>query len=538
MGESWSDLYAVHYLHLHGLERGTNLASYDSGGRNRSFRNWKIDEVKAGYGDLGYDVAGEEVHSDGEIWNGTIWDLRSELMKLRKDKGRYAMQIVADAMPISGPLPSMLDMRDAVLAADKARTKGKYQTAIWRVFARHGMGRSARSIDAADINPRPAFDHLKKSLNGRLSVKVVDEGTGKAIPGARAMLGIFEARVTPVATTGSGARFEVPVQGNRTYSLTVASRGYGARTVRVTVKPKKTTSLRLGLSINFASRFAGAKVKQVSSPSALGSPLNALDDTEASTWWTDPKPNAVESLVVDLAGKSAVTVRKIQLSAMRSPGGSRFEALRHFEVQASTNGKTFKTVLKGSFPYGEPRPITPDLRYRSWKLRHPVKATHLKLIARPMIAYGGGIQTAEFQVFGSGNVKVNPASLGKDRPFHDEGSVVVGSADVNLTYTLMTSGLCQVPPPTQGLDAYVSELPDSYGDGSHLIDVRAIPALGDLDPRPDIDVYFLSANCLATGDIASTAPREVGTIPQGSKYVVSQLYTDLPANVVVDAKSP
>jgi extracellular elastinolytic metalloproteinase len=537
MGESWSDLYAMHYLHANGLEKGTNLASYDTGSRTRSFRNWKIDQVKANYGDLGYDVAGEEVHSDGEIWNGAIWDLRSELMRLVKDKGQYAMQIVADAMPISGPSPSMLDMRDAILAADKARTKGKYQTAIWRVFARHGMGVSARTKDSADINPKPGFDHKDKSLNGRLDVKVVDATTGKAIPGARVMLGIFEARVTPVTMTGAKGTFNIPVQGGRTYPLTISAKGYGAQTAPVKITAKKTTSLRLALSVNFASRFAGAKVAAVSNPSSLGSPLNLLDDTEASTWWTDPEANANDSVVVDLAGSSPVTVKTIQLSALRSPGGSRFEALRQFEIQASTNGKTFKTVLKGSFPYAPPRPLTPDLRYRSWKLKGTVKATHLKLMARPMTAYGGGIQTAELQVFGTGNVRVNPAELGKDKPFHDEGSATVGSADANLTYNLMTSGLCQYPPPTQGLDAYVSVLPDSYGDGSHLIDARAIPVL-PVDPRPDIDVYFLSANCLATGDVASTAPREVGTIPQGSKYAVIQLYTDLPVEIIIDARSP
>ena len=536
MGESWSDLYGLHYLHANGLEQGTVLAPYDSGNRKRSFRNWALDKVPANYGDLGYDVAGEEVHSDGEIWNGAIWDLRSELMKLAKDKGQYAMQIVADAMPISGPSPSMLDMRDAILASDQARTKGKYQAAIWRVFARHGMGVSAKSNGGADINPKPAFDHKDRSLNGRLSATVVDAATGKAIPGARVMLGIFEARVTPLTLTGSKGTFSVPVQGG-TYPLTVTAKGYGMQTFPLKVTAGKTTSLRLALGVNFASRFAGAKVATVSNPSALGSQLNALDDTEASTWWTDPEQNANDTLVVDLAGSSPVTVKEVQLSAMRSPGGSRFEALRQFELQASTNGKTFKSILTGSFPYAPPRPLTPDLRYRSWKVRGTVKATHLKLIAQPMVAYGGGIQTAELQVFGTGNVRVNPAALGKDQPFHDEGSATVGSADANLTYNLMLNGVCQVPPPTQGLDAYVTELPDSYGDGSHLIDAKATPVV-PADPRPDIDVYFLSANCLATGDVASTAPREVGTIPQGSKYVVVQLYTDLPVDIVIDARSP
>ena len=69
----------------------------------------------------------------------------------------------------------------------------------------------------------------------------------------------------------------------------------------------------------------------------------------------------------------------------------------------------------------------------------------------------------------------------------------------------MTSGVCEYPPPTQGLDAYVFELPDSFGDGFHLIDVQLVPDIPE-DPRPDVDLYFLSADCAPTGDIASTAP--------------------------------
>jgi hypothetical protein len=98
----------------------------------------------------------------------------------------------------------------------------------------------------------------------------------------------------------------------------------------------------------------------------------------------------------------------------------------------------------------------------------------------------------------------------------------------------MSSGVCVFPPPTQGIDAWVSVLPDTYADGNHQIDVRAEPVA--VDPRPDVDLYFLSADCRSTGSIASTAPRETGTVPQGSKYLVTQLYTTAGADIVVDGK--
>jgi spore coat protein U-like protein len=42
---------------------------------------------------------------------------------------------------------------------------------------------------------------------------------------------------------------------------------------------------------------------------------------------------------------------------------------------------------------------------------------------------------------------------------------------------------------------------------------------------------------VATGSAATTAAREVGTIPQASKYVVSELYTTALNTVVIDAKA-
>jgi extracellular elastinolytic metalloproteinase len=553
MGESWSDLYALHYLHSRGLETSTNLASYDTGTRQRSFRNWKLAEVPVGFGDLGYDVNGDEVHSDGEIWNGTIWDLRAALMKARGDKGEYAMQIVADAMPISGPSPSMLDMRDAILAADVARSKGRYQDLMWKVFASRGMGISATSgkggskakRDGSEITPHPAFDHAKARFNGKLAGSLVDARTGKRISGARIIVGSYEARVSPVTHSGKSGTFSFPIAAGR-HPLTIAARGYGVRTVPFSVAAGRTTSKRFELQVNLASKAAGAKVVDVSNPSELGLPDFALDDTEQSTWWTLPDGKARgEFFVVDLAGDAPVSIREVQVSAMRALGGSRFDAVKRFSIHTSLDGKRFTKVLTGSFSWAPPRPLTPDLHYRSWRLARSTKAKFLKFVAEePMVDYGGGIQVADVQAFGTGGVTVRAGEAGGDKPIHDEGMMLVattGNDPATPSPTLQLyrqggqAGVCPFPPPTQGVDAWVTELPDSFNDANHVIDVESHPL--ETDPLPDVDLYFFSKTCKETGRIATPSPHESGFIPQGSKYVLTQLWSALPTTITVDAES-
>jgi len=80
----------------------------------------------------------------------------------------------------------------------------------------------------------------------------------------------------------------------------------------------------------------------------------------------------------------------------------------------------------------------------------------------------------------------------------------------------------------------VSELPDGFGDGNHLVDVDWVPLLPD--PRPDVDLFFLGPDCTEVGSIATTAHREVGSIPQGSKYMVTSLFTALPGSLTVEAR--
>ncbi|MGH2830136.1 MAG: M36 family metallopeptidase, partial [Actinomycetota bacterium] len=406
MGESWGDFYGLHYLFRHRLEKTDGLGPYVTGSQKRGIRNFPMSAVPVGFGDLGYDVGGEEVHSDGEIWNGVLWDIRTTLARANKSGPNagadLASQLIADAMPISGPLPDMLDMRNAILAADTARTEGASQALLWEVFARRGMGASAFSKDAGDINPRPAFDHKDSARNGRVNGVVVDAATKKPIAGARVFLSEYEARTSPLTRTGSDGSFSMLMQGGR-YRATIQAQGYGSHPVALTVKPKTVSRRRVEVSLNYASSTAGAEVVDASNLSSLGAPALALDDSGNTVWISDTDADGPEEwFVVDLAGSRPVEIQAVRFSALPLPGFGRFNAMRRWTLETSLDGEEFEPVASGEFRPDRLRPLAPNVNYRTWKLREPVRAAFVRVTATPMDNTSTRVQIADFQVFGKG----------------------------------------------------------------------------------------------------------------------------------------
>ena len=112
-------------------------------------------------GDFGKVAFGPEVHSDGEIWVQTLWDLRERLVQgfgdeeLGADIGEI---LVTDAMRISPPEPSFLDMRNAILAVAQNELNDVGVEAVWSVFAGRGMGFFASVVDGSDVAPIEDFN--------------------------------------------------------------------------------------------------------------------------------------------------------------------------------------------------------------------------------------------------------------------------------------------------------------------------------------------------------------------------------------------
>jgi subtilase family serine protease len=102
-----------------------------------------------------------EPHDNGEIWANVLWDIRE---RFRADGVRGSVaaatgevhQLYVDALTLSPPAPTMLDMRDAMVLADAARNPAGSSSAnfcrLWETFAGRGMGVSASDTADSGLN--------------------------------------------------------------------------------------------------------------------------------------------------------------------------------------------------------------------------------------------------------------------------------------------------------------------------------------------------------------------------------------------------
>jgi extracellular elastinolytic metalloproteinase len=538
MGEGWSDWYALNHLYHAGLQSKAVVGEYATGNPTRGIRNWNYDQDPTGFGDIGYDLTGPEVHADGSIWTATLWDLRKALVAKYGEArgGEVAARLVTDAMPLTAPDPSFLDARDGILAADLDRNHGDNFDTIWTAFAHRGAGASATTEGGDDTDPQPAFDHPTAGRNGTLAGTVVDAASGAAVANARVIAGDFEARVTPLVRSSSTGGFSAKLVAG-TYDVTVQAPGYGAQTFKaIAIGAGATRRLTLRVAPNLASRSSGATVVSASSEDA-GLPAQFLiDDTEASVWATQngatPYNGGPDQRVTIKLGKPG-RVTAVQVSAFKNTTSSRFVALKDFTLQTSTDGVTWTTAQTGSFTVEAPRPTAPDLHYKRFTLARPVQASHVRFF---IDSVQGETQTqaqaAELQVFATNATSVTPTPPAPEEPVTDEGTIVAGNPTAGdptglqnvfgVTGTEFTN-TCSAPPASQGADGWVSKVPTGFGDGTHTVTVTGSDPTGAAGY--DLDLYFLDSGCQLIGSAATPSPDESTTIPGGAAYVLTQLFT-------------
>jgi len=417
MGESWSDLMAVEYLIEHGYAPAGRSAfavgEYVTTDGDAGIRNYNMSDSPLNYSDVAYDLVGQQVHADGEIWSATNFDIRKALMArygagdaaLQKSCANGAVpvtdcpgnrrwvQLVFDAwLLMAAETVSMVDARDAMLAADMIRFGGANQDLLWNLFAKRGLGEDAFSNTNADADPRPSFTS-PFATEAVLNFRPVGEDQ-QIVGGAQLFIGHYQARAVPVADTDPGTSL-----GDRvsvvpgTYEFVVRAPGRGlVRVGPVTVHAGQVRDLPVRMRVNLASSAAGA--------TAAGDGVNVarlIDDDEATNWASRGSPVAGKQVTVDLAG-GVRQVRRIQVSAMLRPpivgdpdpgGQSRFSALRQFRVLAceakgavdcgdAADFALVHTSPADAFPSIAPRPRAPELIIRSFDIP-PTKATHLRL---------------------------------------------------------------------------------------------------------------------------------------------------------------
>jgi hypothetical protein len=420
MGESWSDLMAVEYLQEYGFapvagENPFAVGPYVTGDPETGIRNYAMNRSPLNYSNVAYDLVGQQVHADGEIWSATNYDIR-QAMITRHGAGNSALQeACAEGQVAVGACPgnrrwtqlvfdawllmavgevSMVDARDAMLAADVMRFGGANQDLLWNVFASRGLGENASSNGTGDAQPVPSFESPFAN-EATATFQPTDEDGDPIV--AQLFVGDYEARTTPVADTDPATALDDTfgvVPG--TYRLLARANGYGTMRLTATAAAGQALALEVPMSPNLASSANGA--------TASGNGINLarlIDDTEATNWASLGSPVAGKQVTVRLApGGSPHTIDRVQVSAMlrpaisNDPGGdtggqSRYSALRQFQILAChargpvncSQDRDFRLVFtspSNAFPSVAPRPRAPELIMRSFDVQQTA-ATHVRL---------------------------------------------------------------------------------------------------------------------------------------------------------------
>ncbi|GIH05505.1 hypothetical protein Rhe02_35720 [Rhizocola hellebori] len=417
MSESWSDLLAMEYLNENGYApRGKQafaIGPYVTGDQVTGIRNYNMSDSDLNYSSVDYDFVGLQVHSSGEVWSATNFDIRQAMIKRYGDGNprlqkscaagetpvtscpgnRRWVQLVFDSfLLMANSQNSQVDARDALLAADMIRFGGANQDLLWNAFAKRGLGETASSNGAGDANPVPGFTSPHAT---EATITLRPAGDGGPIANAELFVGRYQARAVPVADTDAATPLTDTVSlVPGVYEFVVRAPGYGhTRVGPIEVKAGQLRDLPVKLRANFASAAAGA--------TATGDGINLdklIDGDEVTNWASLGAPVAGRQITVDLAGDTAQHVRRIQVSAMLRPQittdpdsgpQSRFSALRQFRLWACEAKGTVTcadpadfhavyTSKPDAFPSVAPRPRAPELIIESFDIPR-TKATHLRL---------------------------------------------------------------------------------------------------------------------------------------------------------------
>jgi hypothetical protein len=423
MGEAWSDFYAMDFLVDQGLRTDAvgpgdvKVGDYVDHG-NDLIRTEAIDclpgspaadcpgTAGAGtggytYGDLGKIVGAPEVHADGEIWVQTLWQLRQALIDAHPADGvERAERYVTDAMRLSPPNPSYLDMRNAILQASTDD-----DDLIWTVFASRGMGYFASTEDGFDVRPVENFDTppAPGGPTGTVQGRVDDEA-GTPQSGITVAFGGHDTGLGPdlSATTNGSGDYSIAGVPTGTYPLLRAF-GIGgladARATNVAVG-SGTTTVGLRVRRDFASSASGASIASFTGPNFSGcGPAQTIDDQLGSVWSTTRPTagNPPRELTVDLG--QSIDIGEVRIDPTAGCGDDPGASLKDYEVAVGTSSTgAFTTVATGTFGAGDRN------RFNSVALSGPLTGKRfVKLIAKtPQSNSGSGAQfidVRELQVF-------------------------------------------------------------------------------------------------------------------------------------------
>jgi hypothetical protein len=425
MGEGWSDWYAQDFLVAEGyvldtatdgeVDMGryvdatphairtqamdcavgsTNAAACPAPAADSTCTNPGAGAGGYTYGDFGKVCGRPEVHGDGEIWGQTLWEIRQRLVASYgsdSEGSTIAEQLITDAMRLSIPEPSFLDMRNAILAADVNLTAGRNANLLWEVFAHRGMGFFAGALDGSDVAPAQDFagppdGHAPR---GTIAGTVVDARTRAPLGGATASIGGLATLAAGFTTASLGdGSFTLDVPQGAYPKVEVSRAGYDPQ-MRPVAVGAGTTPLAAELTRDWIALGGGGAVSSVNDhagdPYGCGARA-AIDQSQGTGWSADNTihqtparfPTAVFQLPVP------VTVEAFATDPSSTCGDDISAMAKTYTIETSPDGVTWSPAYAGSSTAadagrlarrdidGGPRP---GVRYVRLTLRAPLAET-------------------------------------------------------------------------------------------------------------------------------------------------------------------
>lgn len=377
MGEAWSDWYAMDDLVAHGLQpdtaRAGDVVLFQFDGEGVKLDRTEPIDCPVGtraaacpgtpgagrggytYGDYGKVAGYPEVHSDGEIWAQTLWDLRGAL------GSHLTESLVTRAMELSPANPSFLDERNAILTADNAIYGGHDTATIWKVFAARGMGWFAGAADGDDAHPAEDFTlpPAPGTPTGTLTGKIVAKGTGAPVAGAVVTFGGHSVPAAGGYTATTDARGLYRLRGivAGTYPKVSASApGYDGVQTALSVG-SGTTTRDFTLRQDLIAVGGGARVTSFTGPDFTDfgcGPAAAIDQSLGAGWGSTSDlvggaagPRTAKRLVVALP--AAVEVGTIAVDPGATCGDDDTASTAGWSVEFSADGTTWALAAGGTF---------------------------------------------------------------------------------------------------------------------------------------------------------------------------------------------
>jgi hypothetical protein len=202
-GEGWSDYFALMLCTNWAtaqLTDGANprtIAAYVNGeaitgAGIRSFPYSTSSTVNPlTYANMGTGIYnGSAPHPIGEIWCNTIWDMTWAIIAQENaintnlynftpttnGGNSIAFKLVTEGMRLQPCSPGFVNMRDAVLAADRNLYNGRHACAMWTVFAKHGLGFGASQGSSNSVVDQTPSTNLPPAPT--VTTQPVDVSTG------------------------------------------------------------------------------------------------------------------------------------------------------------------------------------------------------------------------------------------------------------------------------------------------------------------------------------------------------------------------